>query len=90
MVYYNSLKAVDNLISAAKHGQRSAVCGNHSFIRGVDGAFVFRYFGNPVCVVPDEGRGIPVYDFCGYEGYSSTTRTINSYKAEFGEGVTAA
>ena len=76
------LKSVENLIHAVNNGRKSAKFGNHS-MEQTDKKIYFYYHGNCVCEV-DKITGKVVYDFCGYEGYSSTTRTINSYKIVYG------
>lgn len=42
----------------------------------------FYYFNHCVCVVNDKKETFKL-DACGYEGYSSTTRTLNDYRHWF-------
>lgn len=42
----------------------------------------FYYHGNCVCVVNHASKTFTV-DACGWDGYSSTTRTLNSYREFF-------
>lgn len=74
------LKSVEKLIHAANTGRKSAKCGNHS-MQVKDGVIRYYYYSTAVCTV---GNGKVVYDDGGYTGYSSTTRTLNSYKAYYG------
>lgn len=72
------LKAVENLIYAANTGKKSARQGNHS-MEQVEKYIFYYYHNNCVCKV-NKTTGKAVFDTCGWDGYSSTTRTINSYK----------
>ena len=72
------LKSVEKLVQAARYGKKKATYGNHS-MEQVEKYIFYYYHNNCVCKV-DKTTGKAVFDTCGYDGYSSTTRTINSYK----------
>lgn len=72
------LKAVENLIHDANKGKKSAKYGNHRMEQTEKYIFYY-YHNNCVCKV-NKSTGKAVFDTCGYDGYSSTTRTLNSYK----------
>ena len=66
------LKSVNNLLEG-----KGDKFGNHSMGKG-NGVRVFMYFGNVVCKANDCLKKFQI-DYCGYKGYQSTTRVINSY-----------
>ena len=76
------LKSVEHLIEAANHGVKAKTLGNHSMEHD-DKAIYYRYYWTVVCQV-DKVTGKATYNNGGYNT-SSTTRTINSYKEEYGE-----
>lgn len=75
------LKSVQYLVNDARSGVSKSRYGNHSFER-TGGLWYFRYHGSPVCVVDPIERTVR-YDYCGYEGSTSTKRTVNSYYEAF-------
>lgn len=72
------LKSVEKLVQAARYGKKLAKYGNHS-MKQTDSHIYYYYHGNCVCLV-NKATGKAVFDTCGYDGYSSTTRTLNSYR----------
>lgn len=76
------LKSVENLISAARSGMKHKTLGNHSMEQDAK-AIYYRYYWTVVCQV-DKATGKATYNNGGYNT-ASTTRTINSYKEEYGE-----
>ena len=81
-----ALKSVQKLISDMRNGAMAAAYGNHSFEKR-NGVCYFRYHGSPVCVYDQDNETVS-YSSCGYEGASSTTRTVRSYQEMF-RNVTA-
>ena len=57
--------------------------GNHAVgFSTLNKVRMFTYHGNVICTVHDEAKTFAT-DYCGYEGYPSTTRAINEYKKVF-------
>lgn len=77
------LKSVKNLINAVNTGRKSAKQGNHSMEQV--GNYIFYYYHNNCVCKVNKVTGKAVFDACGYEGYSSTTRVLNNYRAIYGE-----
>ena len=72
------MKAIEKLIEAANAGITKKTLGNHSFNRN-NKEIRFAYHGNVVCYWNLETNTFKL-DGCGWKGYPSTTRTLNSYK----------
>ena len=76
------LKSVENLIVAAERGVKAKTLGNHSMEQD-EKEIRYYYYWTAVCTV-NKYTGKATYNDGGYKT-SSTTRTINSYKEEYGE-----
>ena len=75
------LKAVQCLVNDARSGELKSRYGNHSFEK-INDKWYFRYHDSAVCIVDPVNKTV-TYDHCGYEGFPSTERTINSYSQIF-------
>ena len=76
------LKSVENLISDFNRGKKKATYGNHSM--EVRGEMVFYYYHSTAVCIYNSKTDKVGYNTGGW-GTSSTTRTINSYKAYYGD-----
>jgi len=72
------MKTIQKLIEAAADRGKGKSLGNHSFTR-YEKEIRFAYHGNIVCYW-NTGENVFRLDDCGWKGYSSTTRTLNSYR----------
>ena len=74
------MKTIEKLIEAAMMKKESKSIGNHSFQRRYFPDMIrFAYHGNVVCYWNLKTNSFRLDD-CGWKGYPSTTRTLNSYK----------
>ena len=78
------LRAVEKLVSAYRDGKKKMKIGNHRLEVDNNGVARFYYHRTAVCTVNPNSGGV-VYDDGGYSGYSSTTRTLNSYREFFND-----
>lgn len=80
------LASVEKLISAYRNGKKKMKAGNHRLEVDNEGVARFYYHWTAICTV-NPNKGTVVYDYNNFHT-SSTTRSINSYREFFGEGVT--
>ena len=71
------MKCIERLLDS----ERDLTVGNHSVCLYSWGRQFF-YHHNCVCQVDDEQKTFELDD-CGYEGFPSTTRTLNDYRRYF-------